>query len=100
MEDSVALFKALKTHKSDVKSALQHFQELRLPPMKKIWDAANVSIRWYEAMDKLVRNLTPVEFAYSYMTRTGRVSHDEVKKRDPRLALAYEKLHPEEFQQK
>lgn len=100
MEDSVALFKALKTHKSDVKSALQYFQELRLPPMKKIWDAANVSIRWYEEMDKLVRNLTPVEFAYSYMTRTGRVSHDEVKKRDPQLALAYEKLHPEVFQQK
>ncbi|MDO8457452.1 MAG: FAD-dependent monooxygenase [Burkholderiaceae bacterium] len=100
MEDSVALFKALKTHKNDVKSALKYFQELRLPPMKKIWDAANVSIRWYEEMDKLVRNLTPVEFAYSYMTRTGRVSHDEVKKRDPQLALAYEKLHPEEFQQK
>lgn len=97
MEDSVALFKALKSHKSDVKSALQRFQELRLPPMKKIWDAANVSIRWYEEMDKLVRNLTPVEFAYSYMTRTGRVSHEEVKKRDPQLALAYEKLHPEEF---
>lgn len=100
MEDSVALFKALKSHKNDVKSALHYFQELRLPPMKKIWDAANVSIRWYEQMDKLVKDLTPVEFAYSYMTRTGRVSHDEVKKRDPQLALAYEKLHPEEFQQK
>ena len=63
--------------------------------MKKIWDAANVSIRWYEEMDKLVKELTPVEFAYSYMTRTGRVSHEEVKKRDPKLAQDYEKLHPE-----
>ena len=43
----------------------------RLPPMKKIWDAANASLRWYEDMDRLVRTLTPVEFAYSYMTRTG-----------------------------
>jgi 2-polyprenyl-6-methoxyphenol hydroxylase-like FAD-dependent oxidoreductase len=100
MEDSVALFKALKTHPNDVKSALKSFQELRLPPMKKIWDAANVSIRWYEEMDSLVRNLTAVEFAYSYMTRTGRVSHDEVKKRDPQLALAFEKLRPEAFLQK
>ena len=95
MEDSVALFKALKIHKNDVKTALPYFQELRLPPMKKIWDAANISIRWYEEMDKLVKNLTPMELAYSYMTRTGRVSHEEVKKRDPQLALAYEKLHPE-----
>jgi hypothetical protein len=29
------------------------------------------------------------------MTRTGRVSHEEVKKRDPKLAQDYEKLHPE-----
>jgi 2-polyprenyl-6-methoxyphenol hydroxylase-like FAD-dependent oxidoreductase len=95
MEDSVALFKALKAHKNNVKAALGYFQELRNPPMKKIWDAANVSIRWYEEMDKLVKELTPVEFAYSYMTRTGRVSHEEVKKRDPKLAQDYEKLHPE-----
>jgi hypothetical protein len=29
------------------------------------------------------------------MTRTGRVSHAEVKRRDPQLAAAYEALHPE-----
>jgi hypothetical protein len=30
------------------------YQERRLPPMKKILDAANVSIRWYEEMDELM----------------------------------------------
>jgi len=63
--------------------------------MKKIWEAANVSMRWYERMDELVRSLTPVEFAYSYMTRTGRVDHAEMKRRDPTLAKAYETLHPD-----
>jgi hypothetical protein len=62
--------------------------------MKKIWDAAGVSLRWYERMGELMQ-LEPVEFAYSYMTRTGRVSHAEVRRRDPSLAAAYEKLHPE-----
>lgn len=95
MEDSVALFKAFKEKRSDVKAALARFQELRLPPMKKIWDAANVSLRWYENMDELVKTLSPVELAYSYMTRTGRVDHAEVKRRDPKLAEAYEKLHPD-----
>ena len=96
MEDSVALFKAFRdTGTNDVRAALQRFQESRLLPMKKIWDAANVSLRWYEGMDKLVHDLTPVEFAYDYMTRTGRVSHVEVKRRDPELAAAYEQLHPE-----
>jgi hypothetical protein len=29
------------------------------------------------------------------MTRTGRVNHAEVRRRDPSLAGAYERLHPE-----
>jgi hypothetical protein len=41
--------------------------------------------------------MRPVEFAYSYMTRTGRVDHAEMKRRDPDLAAAYEKLHPDEI---
>lgn len=36
-----------------------------------------------------------MEFAYNYMTRTGRVSHAKLKRRDPGLAEAYEQLHPE-----
>ena len=95
MEDAVALAKCFQEHGDDVRAALDHFQRLRLPPMKKIWDAANVSLRWYENMDELVRRLNPVEFAYSYMTRTGRVDHAEVKRRDARLAAEYEQLHPE-----
>ena len=95
MEDAVALFKAFRETGSDVKAALARFQELRLPPMRKIWDAANVSLRWYENMDQLVNTLNPVELAYSYMTRTGRVSHAEVKRRDPALAEAFAELHPE-----
>jgi 2-polyprenyl-6-methoxyphenol hydroxylase-like FAD-dependent oxidoreductase len=96
MEDSVALFKAFReVGTQDVPAALALFQQQRLPPMRKIWDAANASLRWYEDMDRLVRTLAPVEFAYSYMTRTGRVDHAEVRRRDPQLASAYAALHPE-----
>lgn len=95
MEDSVALFKAFRECGTDVAAALARFQQLRLPPMKKIWDAANLSLEWYEQMDQRVATLSPVEFAYSYMTRTGRVDHAQVKRSDPGLALAYEALHPE-----
>jgi 2-polyprenyl-6-methoxyphenol hydroxylase-like FAD-dependent oxidoreductase len=93
MEDAVALFKAMRESGS-VADALALFQQRRQPPMKKIWDAANVSLRWYERMGELMA-LSPVEFAYSYMTRTGRVDHAEMRRRDPGLAAAYEKLHPE-----
>ena len=93
MEDAIALWKALRDAGS-LPEALALYQERRLPPMKKIWDAANVSIRWYEGMDALMA-LPAVDFAYSYMTRTGRVDHAEVRRRDPGLAAAYEAAHPE-----
>ncbi len=93
MEDAIALWKAFR-EKGSVPEALARYQELRLPPMKKIWDAANVSLRWYEEMDESIKS-DPVEFAYGYMTRTGRVNHAEVRRRDPGLAEAYERLHPE-----
>lgn len=93
MEDAVALFKAFKEQPA-VPDALARYQALRQPPMKKIWNAANVSLRWYERMNERSA-LDPVEFAYSYMTRTGRVDHAEMRRRDPGLAAAYERLHPE-----
>lgn len=92
MEDAIALCKALR-EKGSVPDGLARFQQLRLPPMRKIWDAANVSLRWYERMGERIK-LAPVEFAYDYMTRTGRVNHAEVRRRDPALAEAYERLHP------
>jgi 2-polyprenyl-6-methoxyphenol hydroxylase-like FAD-dependent oxidoreductase len=93
MEDAIALARAL-AEGATVADALQRFQALRLPPMKKIWDAANVSLRWYEGMASMMA-LDPHEFAYRYMTRSGRVDHAEVRRRDPQLAAAYERLHPE-----
>lgn len=92
MEDAITLYKAFQEKGGDVQAALVRYKELRLRPMKSIWDAANVSIRWYEEMDELMK-MDPVDFAYSYMTRTGRIDHAEVRRRDPELAGAYEKRH-------
>ena len=39
-------------------------------------------------------DLDPISFAYDYLRRSGRVSHAEIRKRDPALAAAYERLHP------
>jgi len=95
MEDAIALALALRQC-AHIDDALARFQRERLPPMKKIWDAANVSLRWYEGMGQLMA-LDAHEFAYRYMTRSGRVDHAEMRRRDPRLAQAYERLHPGRF---
>jgi 2-polyprenyl-6-methoxyphenol hydroxylase-like FAD-dependent oxidoreductase len=93
MEDAIALARALQVE-PHIDDALQRYQTERLPPMKKIWDAANVSLQWYERMGEMM-DLDPYEFAYRYMTRSGRVDHAEVRRRDPQLAAAYERLHPQ-----
>ena len=93
MEDAVALAHALR-ETPRVAEALVHFQQNRLPIMKKIWDAADVSLRWYEGMGELM-HLNPTELAYAYMRRTGRVSHEAIRRMDPRLAAAFEHMHPQ-----
>jgi len=94
MEDAVALYKAFQEYPHDVAAALPYFQTLREPPVQKIWHAAQASLAWYERMDSLI-DLPPIDFAYSYMTRTGRVSHAQMRRIDPQLTGAYEKAHPE-----
>ena len=94
MQDSIALFDAWKTCGTDVPKLLAEFVKIRQPGSDALQKAAIKSTEWYENLGPKL-NLDPVSFAYDYVTRSGRVDHAEVRKRDPELAAAYEKLHPE-----
>jgi 2-polyprenyl-6-methoxyphenol hydroxylase-like FAD-dependent oxidoreductase len=67
MQDSIALFRAFERCSADVPAALAEFVRTKL-------------------------HLHPVAFAYDYMRRTGRVSHEDLRSRDPALVAAYEAL--------
>jgi anthraniloyl-CoA monooxygenase len=95
MQDSIALFQAYKLHGGDVAAMLDEFVRLRQPGSESLRKAALKSTEWYEHLGPKLA-LDPVSFAYDYVTRSGRVDHAEVMKRDPELALAYERLHPEQ----
>ena len=49
------------------------------------------SAEWYETVRRRL-HLDPVAFAYDYMRRTGRVTHEDLRRRDPALVAAYEAL--------
>ena len=89
MEDAIALFKAIGEHESNVAAALARYEEIRRPALTKIVDAAVASARWYEQMAELMRTLEPYDFARSYMTRTGRVSDERLKKIAPKFMQRY-----------
>jgi anthraniloyl-CoA monooxygenase len=94
MQDSIALFNAYKACGADVPKMLAEFVQTRQPGSDALQEAAIKSTEWYENLGpKLL--LDTISFAYDYVTRSGRVDHAEVRKRDPELAAAYERLHPE-----
>ncbi len=101
MQDAIALFESCRTHLADdggcdVPSMLDAFVRLRRPGSESLRQAALRSTEWYEDLGPKL-SLDPVSFAYDYVTRSGRVDHAQVRKRDPELAAAYERLHPDAF---
>ncbi len=88
MEDAIALVRALAAHE-DVDEALAAYQATRPPVARKIVDAANTSATWYETFaEKLT--LPPVDFAFDYITRSGRVDMDRLRQIAPGFMARYE----------
>ncbi|TMH01884.1 MAG: monooxygenase [Betaproteobacteria bacterium] len=92
MQDAIALHRGLVEHPNDLPGAFAAFEGTRRPASSSFQSAAARSLDWYENVaDKL--HLDPVSFAYDYMRRTGQVSHDELKRRDPHFTAAFEAQH-------
>jgi len=89
MEDSIALAEKLSSGR-DVPSALAEFESTRKPVIEEYQQAATDSRLWFEHARDYVR-LPPARLAYSLMTRSNRVTHESLKRRDPEFIKAYEK---------
>ena len=89
MEDAIALAKALIASPKDLPQALHDYEAQRKPIMVKLLNAANTSSDWYEEFPQHMR-LSPIEFAYSYITRSGRVDLDRLRRSSPDFMAAYE----------
>jgi benzoate-CoA ligase family protein len=83
-DDAIALDRALAEAGDDVARILETFERERRPVVEKLVAAANSSSFWYERMaDKMA--LGPVDLAYDYMTRSGRVSDERLAEMAPRF---------------
>ena len=87
LQDAVALARAL-SETDDIEPALGAFEDAHRPAVEEFLQVAAESYRWYEGFrDKLA--LEPVPFAYDYVMRGGRISHERLKQRSPALAAAH-----------
>ena len=88
MEDAIALAQSFQTT-SDVREALKNFTATRRPVIEDYQAAAFESMRWFENAAQYL-HFTPMELAFSVMTRSGRVSYEDLKKRDQEFIRQYE----------
>lgn len=93
MEDAIALDRALAEHKS-LPDAFGAYEAARRPVLEKIVNAANTSGDWYEHFAEHMR-LAPIDFAMSYITRSGRIGHDRLCKLAPGFMARYERERPQ-----
>ena len=103
MEDAIALAKAVGEkaigekaigekaigEHDDLGAALSAYEEARQPVARKIVDAANTSAQWYDGFGAKMA-LDPLAFGFDYITRSGRVDMDRLRKLSPGFMAAYE----------
>jgi len=83
MEDAIALEHALRAH-GPVPAALAAYEAERRTEVLRLQSAARNSMQWSENVERYSA-LEPMQFAYSLMTRSQRVGHDNLKLRDARF---------------
>mgnify|MGYP001059154207 CR=1 FL=1 len=89
MEDAIALDRALSVSVNNIPTALQGFEAARRPILEKLVAGANGSAIWYERFAEHMQ-LAPVDFAMSYITRSGRIDLDRLRKLSPRFVERFE----------
>jgi 2-polyprenyl-6-methoxyphenol hydroxylase-like FAD-dependent oxidoreductase len=90
LEDAIALDKALAEHPGEVSAALTAYEAARRPIMEKLVAGANGSAEWYRRFAGHMK-LEPADFAMSYITRSGRVDLERLRKLSPEFVGWYER---------
>ena len=94
MEDAIALAQALD-RSDDLDEALLRYEGERRPAVERVQQAAAESLDWF-ARYRRYWGFPPPQFAYSLLTRSGRVDHDNMRRRDPQLVTAVDRWFAEE----
>jgi len=81
MEDAVALAEALDAH-GGLPAALRAYEAARRPLVESLQRAAQVSLQWFEETERYM-TMDPLQFGFNLLTRSLRVTHENLRVRDP-----------------
>ncbi|HEV2547302.1 MAG TPA: bifunctional salicylyl-CoA 5-hydroxylase/oxidoreductase [Stellaceae bacterium] len=83
MEDAITLADVLSRRPDDLPGALAAYESERRIEVERLQRAAQSSLQWFEETERYFGMLEPLEFAASLLTRSLRITHDNLKVRDP-----------------
>ena len=88
IDDAIALVKALEAE-VDISAAMLRYPAERKPIVQKLVKAARSSADWYENFAEHMK-LDLMDFAHSYLTRTGRLDDARLRAMSPAFMARYE----------
>ena len=81
LEDAIKLAEVLNRPGLPLAQALEEYQAERSLEVLKLQNSARNSTEWFETLDRYL-DFEPWQFAYSLMTRSQRISHENLRLRD------------------
>ncbi|MFL6658713.1 MAG: bifunctional salicylyl-CoA 5-hydroxylase/oxidoreductase [Massilia sp.] len=88
LEDAIELARCCAQN-ATIRAALTQYQELRAVEVLKIQSAARNSMEWFENVERYTAMEAP-QFAYSMLTRSQRLSHENLRVRDANYVAKFE----------
>ena len=89
MESAIALANDIESE-PDLPSAFRRYEDERRLEVLRLQNAARNSTEWFEEIERYF-HLDPVQFNYSLLTRSQRISHENLRQRDPDWLAGAEK---------
>ena len=81
LEDAIKLAEVLSRPGLSREAALDEYREERNLEVLKLQNSARNSTEWFETLERYL-HFEPIQFAYSLLTRSQRVSHENLRLRD------------------
>jgi anthraniloyl-CoA monooxygenase len=89
LEDAIELAHSIGSDPDGLAAALTQYERVRTVEVLRIQNAARNSTEWFENVARYAV-LEPQQFAYSLLTRSQRISHENLRVRDKRYLEAFE----------
>ena len=81
LEDAIKLADVLNRRGMSLEAALDEYQAERSLEVLKLQNSARNSTEWFETLGRYT-HFEPLQFAYSLLTRSQRISHENLRLRD------------------